>query len=128
MSGWVKIVMLGLVLVMTGCAGRQPVPESRLHHIVLCWLKEPGNLQQRQQIIEVSRSFREIPGVLAVHAGAVVPSDRGIVDDSFDVAIIVVVPDAARLAEYLVHPIHREARDDVLVPLVDRIVVYDFTD
>ncbi len=66
--------------------------------------------------------------MLAVHAGSVLPSDRGIVDDSFDVAIIVVVPDAARLAEYLIHPIHREARDNLLLPLVERFVVYDFTD
>ena len=79
-------------------------------HVVLCWLKEPGNDQHRQQIAEVSTSFLEIHGVLEVRAGQVVSSDREIVDDSFDVAILVIVPDQKRLAEYLDHPIHQKAK------------------
>ena len=74
----------------------------------------------------VSKTFRKIPGVLDVRAGQVVPSDREIVDDSFDVGIIVTVPDRRRLAEYLTHPVHQKARDDILLPLVGKIVVYDF--
>ena len=30
------------------------------------------------------------------------------------------------LTEYLEHPIHRKAKKDVLVPLVSKIIVYDF--
>ena len=62
----------------------------------------------------------------AGRAGQAVLSDRKIVDDSFDVAILVIVPDQKRLAEYLDHPIHQKAKKDTLLPLVDRIVVYDF--
>ena len=53
-------------------------------------------------------------------------SERAIVDDSFDVGIIVKVRDEKGLNEYLDHPIHQKAKKDTLLPLVDRVLVYDF--
>ena len=119
---------LGIITLfaLMGCSSIEPAHDHALHHVVICWLKEPGNDQHRQQIVEVSKSFRNIPGVLEVRAGQVVASDREIVDDSFDVAILVIVPDQKRLAEYLAHPVHQKAKKDALIPLVDKIIVYDF--
>ena len=111
---------------LAGCSSLEPVRDHALHHVVLCWLKEQGNAQHRERIVEVTRSFDRIPGVLEARAGPVVPSERSIVDDSFDVGILVVVPDERRLREYLDHPIHQKAKNDVLVPLVEKILVYDF--
>jgi len=99
---------------------------QRIHHFVLCWLKEPGNLDHRRQIIETSETFRRIPGVLEARAGVAVPSDRSIVDDSFDVGILIVVRDKESLSSYLEHPLHQRAKKDTLIPLVDKILVYDF--
>ena len=48
------------------------------------------------------------------------------IDDSFDVGILIVVPDSKSLTEYLEHPIHQKAKEEVLLPLVKKIVVYDF--
>ena len=100
--------------------------EKAIQHVVLCWLKEPGNQLHRNQIIEVSKTFRNIPGVLEVRVGEVIESDRAIVDDSFDVAILVVVPDGKCLQDYLDHPLHQKAKKKVLLPLVKKVVVYDF--
>ena len=100
--------------------------DKALHHVVLCWLKESGNMKARERIVEITKSFRDIPGVLEARAGQVIPSDRSIVDDSFDVGILVVVADAKSLTEYLEHPIHQKAKNEVLVPLVSKILVYDF--
>ena len=97
-----------------------------LRHLVLCWLKEPGNGEHQEKIIEVTKSFREIPGVLDAQAGKSVPSDRSIVDDSFDVGILIVVESKEALDEYLRHPLHDDAKKKILLPLVDRLVVYDF--
>ena len=121
-----KHFFLFTLLAITGCVGLGSRQDGALQHIVLIWLKDAGNDEQRQKIIEVSRSFRDIPGVLQVQSRKVVASDRGIVDDSFDVGILVVVPDERRLAEYLAHPIHQRARNDVLMPLVEKVLVYDF--
>ena len=122
-----KNLLVTLLVLTVGCVSdHQSEREQALSHIVLCWLKEPGNAKHRNQIIEVSKSFQKIPGVLEVRAGQVVSSEREIVDDSFDVAILVIVPDQKRLTEYLQHPIHKKAKKDDLIPLVDKIIVYDF--
>ena len=97
-----------------------------LTHIVFCWLKEPGNVEQREQIIEMTESFNRIPTVLKARAGNPIMSERSIVDDSFDVGIIVEVRDEDGLKEYLDHPIHQKAKKEVLLPLIDRVLVYDF--
>ena len=119
---------LGIITLfaLMGCSSIESAHDHALHHVVLCWLKEPGNAKHRNKIIEVSKSFQKIPGVLEVRAGQVVSSEREIVDDSFDVAILVIVPDQKRLTEYLQHPIHQKAKKDDLIPLVDKIIVYDF--
>ena len=100
--------------------------EKRLYHLVLCWLKEPGDEMHRKQIIEITKTFQKIPGVIEAQAGEVVLSDRDIVDDSYDVGILIVTKNENELQKYLDHPIHQKAKKDVLVPLVDKILVYDF--
>ena len=120
-----KHLFLLTFLAFGGCASLGSRHDGALHHVVLIWLKDAGNAQQQAKIIEVSKSFRDIPGVLDVQAGKAVASERDIVDDSFDVGILVVVPDERRLAEYLAHPIHQRAKNDVLLPLVEKILVYD---
>jgi len=116
-------------LLLFGCVSiekESSFKDKALHHVVLCWLKDSGNLEARERIVEVTKTFRNIPGVLEARAGQVIPSDRSIVDDSFDIGILIVVADAKSLTEYLEHPIHRKAKRDVLVPLVSKIIVYDF--
>ena len=121
-----KTLCIVTLLALVGCSSIKSAHGHALHHVVLCWLKEPGNAKHRNQIIEVSKSFHKISGVLKVRAGQVVSSEREIVDDSFDVAILIIVSDQKRLTEYLDHPIHQKAKKDVLLALVDKIVIYDF--
>ena len=59
--------------------------------------------------------------------GGAIKSDRAIVDDSFDVGIVVEVRNEVDLKKYLEHPIHQNAKKEVLLPLVDRVLVYDFS-
>ena len=122
-----KYFIATFLILTVGCvSNHQSEREKALSHVVLCWLKEPGNTEHRNQIIEVSKTFTKIPGVLDVRVGKVIESNRSIVDDSFDVGILVVVLDAKRLQEYLDHPIHQNAKRDVLLPLVEKVLVYDF--
>ena len=120
--------LIATVLVSTfGCSSiKRYEREQAVQHVVLCWLKEPGKAEHRNQIFEVSKTFRKIPSVLEVRVGRVIKSDRAIVDDSFDVGILVTVSDVKRLKEYLDHPIHQNAKRNVLLPLVEKVVVYDF--
>ena len=122
-----KYLVVVFLILTVGCVStHQSEREQALSHVVLCWLKDSGSTEHRNQIIEASKTFRKIPGVLEVRVGKVIESDRAIVDDSFDVGILVVVPDAKRLQEYLDHPIHQDAKRDILLPLVKKVLVYDF--
>lgn len=120
-------------LLLLSCISFQPSSQVKakaegtkeIHHFVLCWLKDPGNLEHRKQIIEATHSFRKIPSVIEASAGTAVPSDRSIVDDSFDVGILVVVKDEKSLSSYLEHPHHQKVKKETLLPLVEKILVYD---
>jgi len=102
-----------------------PRPAGAIEHVVLVWLKNPGDADARQRIVDASYTFRQIPGVLAVRAGVPLPSDREAVDDSFDVGVVLTFRDAASLEAYEENPIHRKAVEATLVPLTVRQKVYD---
>jgi len=104
----------------------QTPPQPGLTHVVVFWLKEPGNAAHRAKLIEVTESFRSIPGVQSVHAGPCLPSERPIVDSSFDVAVSLTFASRADLQRYLDHPQHKAATVSTLKPIVKKITVYDF--
>jgi hypothetical protein len=116
------LIALCLPLALLAGTDSQPV-----EHVVIVWLKEPGNSAARNRIIEASQVLTEIPGVLSLRAGTVIASERPIVDSSFDVALVISFTDRAALAAYLGHPLHVELVETVLKPLVARIQVYDFS-
>ena len=76
--------------------------------------------------MQACEKFPKIPGVLRVATGEVVISDRPIVEDSYDVGLLVVVEDEEALQQYLDHPIHRKAKKEVMLPMVEKVLVYDF--
>ncbi len=128
------VVTLFVAVVLFGAGCQPSVRRSdrdvsqTVHHIVLCWLKEAGDEVGRQKIIEVSKNLAEIPGVRTVKAGTALSSDRAIVDDSFDVAIVFTFAGRRAMDEYLVHPKHKKAVAEVLRPLVTKLLVYDFVE
>jgi hypothetical protein len=80
-------------------------------------------------LIDASHDFvGKIPGLVSVDAGRVSPSTRPSVDSSYDVAIVMTFVDEAALIGYGKSPQHQQAVRDVLRPLVDHYVVYDFID
>ena len=126
----VGIVVMSAVFFCVGCI-TAPVGKSvegRINHVVLCWLKNAGDQQGRAKIIEVSKTFREIPGVLEVRVGEVVLSDRDIVEDGYDVAIMLSFKSKADMDSYIAHPAHKKAVAEVLKPLVSKILVVDFAE
>lgn len=99
---------------------------SPVQHIVLVWLKKPGDLETRRQLIETSKSFKKIPGVIGVSTGTPLQSERPVVDDSFDVAVIITFESREAMQNYQTHPRHTKAVEEVLRPVTDRMVIYDF--
>ncbi len=104
----------------------EPQPDFFLMHVVLVWLKQAGNPQHREQIIEASQRLKAIPGVLDLHVGEVVRSDREVVEDSYDVALSLRFANRADLQAYLVHPLHVSTVKQEFLPIMQRYQVIDF--
>jgi hypothetical protein len=104
------------------CFGKQEI----IQHVVVFWLKDHGNVNDREHLIQTAKELAKLPGVLGVKAGMVLPSERSTVDSSYDVAMVFSFESKQALADYLVHPRHRKAVDEIIKPLVSRILVYDF--
>jgi hypothetical protein len=114
------------LLLLGGCASMRPSREDPIDHVVIVWLKEPGNDAQRQQMIDRSKTFTQIPGVQRVSVGTALPSTRPVVDSSYDVALVIRFANEQALRDYDQHPIHRKAVQELLAPLAARFVIYDF--
>ena len=98
-----------------------------VQHIVLAWLKKPGDETGRARLIAASKDLKaKIPQVRSLVAGPVLPSERAIVDDSFDVALVMTFDSPDAMAAYEKSPVHVQAVKDTLKPLTSKIVVYDF--
>jgi hypothetical protein len=100
----------------------------RVIHVVVCWLKNPKDMQARKDLIETSKTFTTIPGVVEVRAGEVLPSTRPMVDSSFDIAVAIYFKDEQSLRDYDNHPIHQKAVQEKLLPLVEKFIIYDFVE
>src|SRR5438477_5685666 len=118
------------IVLLTGCTNVQRQHESQPYvHVVILWLKNPGNLEDRQKLIETSRSFvGKIPGLVRVSAGPVLPSTRPVVDSSYDVGLVMLFDSEESLRKYPSYPVHQRALKEVIGPLVDHYRVYDFPD
>ncbi|MAZ79810.1 MAG: hypothetical protein CMD72_03600 [Gammaproteobacteria bacterium] len=101
------------------------VNEKPVYHVVLIWLKTYRNEMRVNKIINASKELKNIPGVLEVSTGKVLRSSRVIVDDTFDVSIIIKFASKEYLKDYLVHPIHIKIANEVIKPLANKITVYD---
>lgn len=122
---FLHLLIAGILLMSASMVNAQD--GSKVTHVVLVWLKDPGNPVMRKQFIEASRQLNNLPGIVNRHVGVVVPSDRAIVDDTFDVGVTVTLKDKKALKVYMEHPKHKKIVEEKLKPLVNKIVAYDFT-
>ncbi|MCF6249871.1 MAG: Dabb family protein [Methylococcaceae bacterium] len=124
MSLLVYVILFGLLSTNVGYAFAEE--NQQVTHVVMVWLKQPGNEQQRTAFIKASEQLNSLPGIVNRHVGVVVPSDRSIVDDTFDVAVTVTMESPMALKNYLNHPKHKKILQEKIKPLTNRVVVYDF--
>lgn len=124
------VVLMAVMFIVTGCftTGGTSCTEKPgiAHHVVIFWLKDHGNSNDRDRIIQSARDLAKLPGVLGVKQGIVLPSDRPVVDSSYDVAFVFSFRDKQALSDYNVNPVHKKAVDEIIKPLVSKIQVYDF--
>jgi hypothetical protein len=95
-------------------------------HVVIFWT-DPANPQAVDELIAgAGKYLAPIPGIVHFHVGQMVPSDRAVVDRSYQVALNVVFTNKQAQDDYQVHPLHVDFVEQVFKPNCKRVVVYDF--
>ncbi|MCG5054019.1 MAG: Dabb family protein [Myxococcales bacterium] len=99
-----------------------------LSHVVIFWTK-PEVPDAADRLLAGMREYlADIPGVRGFHCGKMVPSERPVVDQSYQVGLYVLVDDKAAELAYQVHPQHLAFIENVVKATTLRAVVYDYAD
>ena len=95
-------------------------------HAIFFWLNPGTPDGARQQLVADSKAYlSKIPTVRHVWAGRPAMTPRDVVDNTYDVGLLVAIDDAAGHDVYQEHPLHKEfiARNK---PHWKRVQIYDF--
>ena len=127
-----------ITVALTGCASTPSNTQSEsqsagtLHHLVIIWLKQPGDATVRQRYIEASKPLAQLPGVLSYEVGVPATIKRShanaAVNESYDVAIASVFESPQAYEAFLKNPQYAQIAQGVLRPLVEKYQVYDFVE
>jgi hypothetical protein len=93
-------------------------------HTVFFWMHEGATEADRQQLWEGLNSLRDVEQIQQLYAGVPAPTDRPVIDSSYDYSLTMIFADQAAQDAYQVHPVH-EAFVANYAHLWDRVVVYD---
>lgn len=123
----VSLMAAGLLASCAGVGtGSRAAGPGGVEHVVLVWLKRPGNAADRAALVAAARKFQaEIREVRRLAVGTPLASERPVVDDSFDVGFVMHFAGKADLEAYERHPVHQQAVQQTLRPLARKVVVYD---
>lgn len=108
------------------CPTTAKASSGQVEHVVLVWLKDAGNETKRLELIATAKGFQKvIPGIISISGGTPLPSDRPVVDDSFDLGLVMRFESVEALAAYEKHPVHVKAVKEALAPAAKKLLVYD---
>ena len=97
-----------------------------LSHVVIFWTKSDIANAADELVAGAEKYLRPIEGVKSFHVGRMVPSHRGVVEQSYQVALNLQFEDKQQEQAYQVHPLHLEFVEKAFKPNCSRVVVYDF--
>lgn len=94
-------------------------------HTVFFWFKAEAAPDTAARLLDFYRTeVPGLPGVLAVYPGVPEPSDRPVVDSSFQLGVSTVFADAAAERVWQDHPVHRRMIA-AFEPWIAKVAVYD---
>ena len=95
-------------------------------HVVIFWT-DPADRKAADELIAGAKKYlAPLPGIIHFHVGTMAPSQRPVVDQSYQVALNVVFDSKQAQDDYQVHPLHLEFVEKVFKPVCKKVVVYDF--
>jgi hypothetical protein len=95
-------------------------------HVAVFWTDKPHGAARDGLLAAARELLPQIPGPVELHSGVALPSPRGVVDDSFAVALSITFPDREAMMAFRAHPLHARFVDEYVMKLSVRRVAYDF--
>lgn len=116
-----------LVATLFSCQSQQPDMDikNQFTHHVFFWLNNSGSAADRDKLIAGLRELERIEVINTTHIG--IPADteeRGVVDNSYDVSLLLFFDNKEAQDTYQVHPVHLEFIEKNK-DLWSKVVVYD---
>lgn len=93
----------------------------------MVWFKAGTSQADIEKIMQETKQLKDdIPQIKSLNLGRAIPSNRKIVDDSFDLGIQLQFANQADMETYLTHPKHIAFVKTFVKPKLAKLLVYDF--
>lgn len=122
---WPRPVWIICAILFSLGATDLPAAQPRVSHVVIIWLKHPGNAQDQETLIRTAAAFRRMRGVVRMEAGKAMPVNRTGIEQPFDVGIVITFKNRDMLQRFENNRRYQLAVEQVLKPLARRFVVYN---
>ena len=94
-----------------------------LHHVYF-WLKESGNEEHKQQLIEGLKKLSKVNTIKEFHIGQPANTNREVIERGYSVSWLLLFENAADQDSYQTDPVHLNFVDECK-HLWSKVVVYD---
>lgn len=97
-----------------------------IHHVYF-WLKNSGNMADRDKLVEGLRKLSKVATIDQFHIGKPANTNREVIDSSYAVSWMLVFKNEADQASYQTDPVHLKFIEECS-QLWSKVVVYDAVD
>lgn len=97
-----------------------------IHHLILVWQKQNTPAEQTASFLQATGKLADISQVKSLKVRTAIESDRPVVDDSFDYAVLMTFASQEDMQHYQEHPQHVQFLNDHVKGKMEKIVIYDF--
>jgi Stress responsive A/B Barrel Domain len=121
------IFLTCIVLSLASTGVQAAAARSRqVTHVMLFWLKRPGNVDDQNYLRRALRTLRRVRGVNDMRVGRPLLMDRPSAEQSFDLGVVMTFRDRDALERFEREQQREQAIDVMLRPLVRRYIAYNF--
>lgn len=97
---------------------------SKFVHVVNFWLKKDITQKDRADFTKGLTSLEKITSLASFHVGQPAPTERPVIDRSYDYCLVCTFDTAADHDAYQTDPIHDDFRDNC-AKYWDKVLIYD---
>lgn len=121
-----RALCLMLIILLSACSTSYIKGGQPINHIVLVWFDETVDDRYIHEVAIATQQLKRIPGILEIRTGRPIGSERPVVDDSFDLGVVVRFDTVEKMQSYVDDPVHKKFVENYLQGKIKKLIVYDF--